>query len=89
MVSDAILFDIPVYLLLARDLFGNGKCFENRTGIPLSAAEVVDFSNAWSLNKLVNEFRYVFRVNVVSHLLAFIPIHFVFRTGQVAFHQVT
>ena len=74
-------------MALAGEAFDELEGLENRAGVRLAAAEVVDLAAARVLDELVHEARHVAAVNVVAHLFALVAEDPVFAAFEVALRQ--
>ncbi len=89
-VADAVLVHVAPVHGAARWRFPTiAKGFQNRTGVALAAAQVVDFGHARRLPEFEHEARHVLRVDVVAHLLALVTENLVLAALHVALDQVT
>jgi hypothetical protein len=83
------LVDICVDLRLPGKLLRQGKRFQDGAGVILSAAQIVNLRHSRRLGESMHEPRDIQRVDVVAHLLAFIPVDLVLATLEIAFDEVT
>ena len=88
MVADAIVIDVLVDLLFARELFGDFEGFPDGAGVSTTTTDIVDLGNAWCLEKLLDETCHVMGVDVVADLFAFITKDTVFPAFEVALDEV-
>src|SRR5436309_68917 len=89
MIPAARLLQISVPLLLAGAGLGHFERFENRAGVIFPPAKIIHFAAARSLVELEHKSGYIFRMNVVADLFAFVTVYFVFLFFEVAFDEVT
>lgn len=85
-VADAVLVHIGEGLFFSGEGFGDLEGFEDRAGILLSTAEVVDLRDARGFAEFPHEAGHILAVDVVAHLLAFVAENLVFAAFEVAFH---
>src|SRR5208283_5013129 len=76
-------------LLLAGAGSGHLKSLQNRTGVLLAAAQIIDLSRPRRLVELEHKAGHVQGMDVVPHLLALVAVNLVFTAFEVAFDQVT
>jgi len=70
-------------------LLRQGKRFQNRARVFQTTTEVVHLTTTRFLREGQHKLRDIFGMNVIAHLLAFIPKNLVFLAGEVATDQVT
>ncbi len=87
-VTDAVFVHIGEDLGFAGEAFRDFEGFEDRAGIGLASAEVVNLSLAWGCYESCHEAGDIKRVDVVADLFAFVAEDAVFATFEVAFHEV-
>jgi hypothetical protein len=87
-IANAVLIDIPPLHTAIRDCFDHLKCFQNRTGILFSPAEVIDLTNSRILPELEHESGYILGVDVVSNLLSFVTEYSVLTSLDIALDQI-
>ncbi len=87
-VADAVFVHVGEDLFLAGELLGGLEGFEDGAGVGLAAAEVVHLAQAWRGDEGRHELGHVERVDVVTHLFAFVAEYAVLAALQVALHEV-
>src|SRR5438552_3343841 len=87
-VTNPILFDVPPLHWPARDVCDYSKSFEYGTRVLFTTAEVINLARSRVFPKLEHETRYIFGMNIVPNLLAFIAVYLIFAAVDIAFDQV-
>jgi len=87
-VSDAVVINVLIDLLLTGELLSNFEGFPDGAGVSTTTTDIVDLGNAWCLEKLLDEASHVMGVDVVADLFAFITKDTVFPAFEVALDQV-
>ena len=73
----------------ARDLLYQLERLKDRRAVPPTAANVVDGSAAWRLYEGVDKADNILGVDIVTHLLGFVPKYCVQLTLKITLYQVT
>lgn len=87
-VADAVFIDVLEYLGFAGEFLGEFECFPDRARICAAAADVVNLSDAGSLDELLDEAGDIVGVDVIADLLALVAEDFILATFEVAFREV-
>src|SRR5215471_14756560 len=88
-ITNPALLHIGVDLLDSRYRFDHPKSLPNRTGIGLSATEIVHFAGSRAPAELQHQRCNIFRMDIVPDLLAFVAKYLILPAFDVAFNQVT
>src|SRR5258708_2197862 len=89
MVTDAILIHVRICLLLSGIGRRYFKRLEYGTAVTFTAAQIKYGATLRCVTESVYETSYVFRMNIISHLLTFIAEYFVFTLFDIALDKVT
>ena len=89
MIAHSRLIQVNVFLLAARDRGDQVERFQDRAGMVLAAAKIVDFPATRVFRDLIDEFRDVGRVDVIADLFSLVAKYSVGAFFQIAADQVT
>ena len=87
-VAGAILVHVFEIHLFAAQCRGALKCFQDRDAVGATAAYVINFAAAWFFAKSVDKTRNIQGMDIVAHLLAFIPENFVKTAFDIALDEI-
>ena len=76
-IALAISVDVLPDHLLARHLFNELERFKDRTTVAAAAAEVINLAATWCCDEVLDEAHNISGMNVVSNLLAPVPVDLV------------
>ncbi len=87
MVTNTIGFHVTSLKLFAGNGFAHLDGFKYRAVAEAGAADIVDFTAPWILEKMVKGIHQIVTVDVVSHLLAPVAVDAIFGSHDRTFHQ--